>query len=548
MGYNNDQFFNLNKSTTNEQNNYSLQSNGSRTAGWNTLADNPEFNYPARVARAINQDGKLDTIPLKRGYIRSLTSQAGLATIPIKKCQFQFNPQNLTQSVSQNTSMLNFLQQDPAQYAQPMMGNVNFTFDLFFDRSMELNNAESLAATAINELNPWETGHPSQVGVLRDLAALYAVIGQGMAEYQSEYVKQALEQTVTVEANTATDAGDTSSAASGADAISKIPNFLANNMGNSAFLLPMPIRAVFSSLYIVEGLVTDTTVVYTKFNTAYVPMQAAVSITMEAKYIGFAQSRTFLTYVLEERANEEIRQASVENETKIALGDIVTSLSMEVDEGVSGVNKEFRIQARMPTAATASEDGVDALLKAGTITGIEISATMSAYGPVDDDALDFANITPALLSYYAIREFGTGGQAFQCSITPDDQGARATNSDEWDNMVDGAEGSDVVSSFGVEDDLDGQGMIYHYTVTVTTSTGGANPVVGTGEVWTYTGGDFTDAVSVPITWPATVSIPSSTGGGGTVAPDNGASVVSRTQPGSSSRVGSGGGSGSDRLT
>lgn len=73
-----------------------------------------------------------------------------------------------------------------------------------------------------------------------------------------------------------------------------------NNFGNSAFLVSMPIRIVFSSLFMVEGYITSTMVTFNKFNANMVPTQCSVGITMQALYIGFARKDTFLTLTLKE--------------------------------------------------------------------------------------------------------------------------------------------------------------------------------------------------------------------------------------------------------
>lgn len=73
-----------------------------------------------------------------------------------------------------------------------------------------------------------------------------------------------------------------------------------NNFGNSAFLVSLPVRIVFSSLFMVEGYITSTIVSFNKFNANMVPTQCSVGITMQALYIGFARKDTFLTLTLKE--------------------------------------------------------------------------------------------------------------------------------------------------------------------------------------------------------------------------------------------------------
>lgn len=87
---------------------------------------------------------------------------------------------------------------------------------------------------------------------------------------------------------------------------------LYNNFGNSAFLVSLPVRIVFSSLFMVEGYITSTTVTFNKFNANMVPTQCSVGITMQALYIGFARKDTFLTLTLAEglKASQEALEAS----------------------------------------------------------------------------------------------------------------------------------------------------------------------------------------------------------------------------------------------
>ena len=283
-----------------------------------TDADNQKFIYPSRQIRTIDTDGNLQTKTLKRGYIRNLTSENNTIGVPTSKCQFQFNPQYLVQSINQNTSVLNFLQQEPGQYSQPMPGNVNFNFDLFFDRSMELNSGTAVGAEdgltppAVNPNDPWSSS-PENVGVLHDIGVFFNVIGVGINNRNDEfknYAKGTIERRITAEIN-AQNADDDDSGPSAQDqydnAMSQVNTFLDYNVGNTAFLLPLPVRIVFSSMYIVEGLVQNATITFTKFNSAMIPMQATVNVVFEAKYIGFAKKNTFFTQVLGELDNMELR-------------------------------------------------------------------------------------------------------------------------------------------------------------------------------------------------------------------------------------------------
>jgi hypothetical protein len=311
-------------------------------------SNNKDFVYPSRLIRTgtnsvVDVGGDVQTatrrvLPMQRGYIRSLTTKTNEIGLPERKCQFQFNPQFLVQSVSQNTTILNFLQQDPAQYAQPIPGNVSFSFELFFDRSMELNNAPP-AGSAPDQTSPWERSDPAYIGVLHDISAFYSVIGVGLSDAMGKYAQKVLENSVQNElADRLLDAGGDSETTFDADAeyasaTTSINDLLKYNMGNTAFLLPLPVRVVFSSLYIVEGLVKDVTVTFTKFTRTMVPMQCTLNVLFEAKYIGFAQKDTFFTNVLTEAEDTDYNKYKNTNTaTPTEVAQYVAALSKDLDQ------------------------------------------------------------------------------------------------------------------------------------------------------------------------------------------------------------------------
>lgn len=81
---------------------------------------------------------------------------------------------------------------------------------------------------------------------------------------------------------------------------------LKSNFGNSAFLVSLPVRIVFSSLFMVEGFITATDVTFNKFNPNMVPTQCTVSVMMQALYIGFAKEKTFLTESLKKALETDV--------------------------------------------------------------------------------------------------------------------------------------------------------------------------------------------------------------------------------------------------
>lgn len=349
MSYRTDQWFRFRGGTNLTGENFT--SVPTRTGSGYAVPDsaNNDFIYPARAVRGIDRRGNPTSTYLKRGYIRSLLTGDGL---DIKKCQFQFNPATINQSVSQNTTILNFLQIDPYQYSQPLPGNVTFQFDLFFDRSMEVANGGGNSSVTDD---PWARLGPDQVGVLHDLSSLYSIIGVGVSEYMENRALNAAEEYIGTAIDTLVDRKTTeitSDDTAGLDADKEradyrqaATDFIGLNRGNTAFLLPLPVRIVFSSLYIVEGLVQDFNVLFTKFSTNMVPMQCSVTVTFEAKYIGFAKKDTFFTDVLDKaRAEAGKKQYDQISDTYAAYLDSIiddlTTVRMMVTEDDEKADKE----------------------------------------------------------------------------------------------------------------------------------------------------------------------------------------------------------------
>lgn len=563
MSYRNDQFFNLPTGTE------------TGAESLTQAADNPPFVYPDRTIRTIDDKGNPTSRILKRGYIRSLANSIGGVAYPIKKCAFQFNPATIQQMVSQNDSMLNFIQQDPGQYIQPMPGNVNFAFELMFDRSMEMNQVPfrqsptSIGFSApATDLNPWELDDPGEVGVLRDLAAFYAAVGQGMSESQKAYVLQSLTQTITREAagQTTTNAAGTSTVTDTTTAISSLPQFLDMNVGNSAFLLPLPVRVIFSSLYIVEGLVQNTSVTFTKFSTSMVPMQCVLGVTMEAKYIGFAKKRTFLSVALEDQKTAAAADAQTQQDQIASVYSAFSSAASVMDIAVDQIStlahdrtsnyqvfpdttshslKDILQQSgvylgiwnRLPHAiasasttpgdrsfqtASSSPDVVGNLFDAGIGLNIGTSSSVTVFGP-------FASVTNA--SQQGLKSKTTGTNLLYIALNS----SGVTTKSQWQTMIKGVVGTNQSNTYGGYN-LDTNYFIVRYSGSVDVGFMGGNSVSGTGEVYELVSpgaaASYLMRRSVPLTWPGYT--PTATASG-TVPPDN--TATKPKSPGATSNVG-----------
>jgi hypothetical protein len=277
---------------------------------------NPPFTkYFQGNIRFLEAQAELDKNPqsfqLSRGYIRNLKLPV-INKTTIYKCKFQFNPQEIKQSVSMREDMYLAILQDPAQLAQPIGAQMNFQFDLFFDRQYEMSRGtnakvDPFSAVSVNTVSgdPYQISDPTpyDIGVYADLRVLYAVIGQG---FNKNLIDQQLQTTAagaarvfsnnSSPASTGTTTDTTGSQEStfsfnDADAMAA----LTANIGNAAILMPNPVRVMFSGLLMVDGFVTATQVDFLKFNTKMVPVQCRVTINMNAVYVGFATEDSFLT-------------------------------------------------------------------------------------------------------------------------------------------------------------------------------------------------------------------------------------------------------------
>lgn len=570
MSYNNDQFYNIGDAG---------ERRGSTTFpahhNWNGgHANNPHFVYPSRAVRYLDDQGNLVTKNLKRGYIRSLTTNVQGQDFPIQKCQFQFNPQTIVNDVSLANSYYDVLHQPPEQFTQPMPGGVNFTFTLLFDRSMEINNP-AFGFDRINEANPWEKSDPSQVGVLRDLQAFYAVIGQGISDAQKDFLIAKLQNTTTLEARRRQDSGDELSQTDVDSAVGSAEDFIGNNVGNNSFLIPVPVRVLFSSLYMVEGIVTNTNTELLKFNTSMVPMIAKVTVSMEAKYVGFAREKTYLTDQLaktvEAYEEEQKEEASRINDMSNSLLDGIGQIQMaygDEDAGRAGrypgegvkdvsitdllegaVGSDYYLWFRIPDAYNNDENTMNKLFDDGDSLGIAVTATQSVYGPFteaefnlfngDQDAMD-AKCRPAKLLLQARGVFNVSTK------TEWNRRARATRSDKVETNT---QISDVASKYFISR--------YEGMATVLSDQLGAvnanNSVVGFGtfhRAWGpgFTGDDDDNGLERALTlvWPrATMQDGQTTLVAGVLGGDN--TATDPKPAGSTSSVGKRGSTGSRNL-
>lgn len=518
MGYRTDQFYGI--EAAGEAGYLDRWRTASSPPGseYSSGADNPDFAYPSRVVRTDDHSGRKTTL-LRRGYMRSLRTQADGIEVDVKKCGFQFNPPELEQSVVQAEGLLNVFQSDPAQYAQPIPGNVSFGFSLLFDRTMEVNNPSNVSRGTFDPTNPWELSDPSEVGVLRDLAAMYAVIGQGTSSSQESYLTALLTRQLELENDRAETPNDDATATG----ISAIPEFLNMNTGNVGFLLPVPVRIVFSSLYIVEGFVASTSVKFTKFSTQMVPLQCVVAVNVDAKYIGFAKKDTFLSYSLE--AEYKGREIALAEKLK-ASQDLSTSAAKSVPAvevsgsfvanaidqpvllydrlfgGVGTVDTSWMYARASQGADTSS---IQARYDSGEVVGAKIGGQIQVFGPFNSDVM--GDTTQNGLASYLSRGNSTASPIVRYNMATGTSGQNLTapSTDAWRKMTTKARSGDhYVQGFITPDVRATAYYIVRYSASVEVSSTTNDRIVGTGflyEVVPPNSDSYTLLKEVPLTWP-----------------------------------------------
>lgn len=330
--------------------------------------DNPAYIWPA----SHNKNAVTgNSVPLQRGYIRMLAEAYGTDSDSVKmanrRFHFQFNPDVLTRQVEARNDVQLWMNQDPAQFVSPIPGQANFAFDFIINREAEVASRSYRAGyggpvrkvntnttlpgdtvtppavpTAVlgNQSRSVVTGSYTQesvvdIGVLADLYVFDQIIGQGLNagildKYTNKVRTLAEGYNAKRAAERATQADNTN------DPQDRVPqeediktaeleSFLLGNLSNGAFLVSQPVRIVFSSLFMVEGFVSSSTVTFNKFNPSMVPTQCTVSVTMNAMYIGFATKNTFLTNTLKAAVNTEIDTNNAATES-VAERSQLTSL------------------------------------------------------------------------------------------------------------------------------------------------------------------------------------------------------------------------------
>lgn len=303
--------------------------------------DNPNFNFPGPTTPDVfNRPSgpKRVGTKMQRGFIRGIypavlgrVSNQSAGKVKQRRLFFQFNPTTLDRSVQMSTSILNPLLQDPANLLQPVPGMSDFAFDMLFNRESEVASATYSDAnynlnSRFDELasrldnyggSNYRQSDVATLGVLADLHILDSIIGQSISQDMVDFLKAYWANASNLSQQDTFESGDGSASFSFDDA--SFTTTVEKNLGNSAFLSPLPIRIVFSSLFMVEGFVTASSVQFIKFSKNYVPTMCKVTLQVRALYMGFAREKAYLTDALQTAVADMVEQQKQDNNTSAKM-------------------------------------------------------------------------------------------------------------------------------------------------------------------------------------------------------------------------------------
>lgn len=339
-----------------------------------TPSDNPEFFFPGSLPPSIyDAPGSKNTnTQIQRGFIRGVfpeivagiqaasqentstgkkiaSKYTSLSSPPLRRCFFQFNPSLILRTVQASTTTLNPLLQNPGQLLQPIPGQASFEFQLLFNREREVSGQEYInpdgSVTKTKPLSqnlanygqntgtdalPYSQDQLGDLGVLVDLYVLDSIIGQSITQDSINSIAAYWETTKNLRPSDQTDKDGKPIQPYASENFLKDSAYTKNLekvLGNSAFLNPMPIRIVFSSLFMVEGFVTTSAVAFHKFSRNMVPTVCQVTLNVQAMYIGFAKKDAYITSQLTEQIKGDIKN---DEETVANISECTSLLKKNV--------------------------------------------------------------------------------------------------------------------------------------------------------------------------------------------------------------------------
>lgn len=274
----------------------------------NPERENKPFLYPGPYARIIDPNNTKLSQKMQRGFMRSIIMDNSISGA-LKaennpgnlRLNFQFNPEYIERRVSQSPGAVNPLLQNPQNLTQAVPGTAQFNFTMTFNREHEVAKSTqlNLIGTSDDFLNSDIEDNlkdPGKVGVMHDLSIFDKIIGQGISNELVDVITKYTQQQIVASNN---EAADKATEGKTSDIVAfnetTFAQSINKNFGNSAFLNPMPVRIVFSDLFMVEGLVVSSAVAFQKFSQKMIPTICQVNCEVYALYVGFAKKKAFLT-------------------------------------------------------------------------------------------------------------------------------------------------------------------------------------------------------------------------------------------------------------
>jgi len=301
--------------------------------------ENKPFAFPGPLSRNISQS----STKVKRGFMRSIILGGDVANALTPggksnstsapgniRLNFQFNPEYIERRVSQSPGAVNPLLQNPQNLTQAVPGTAVFNFTMMFNREAEVAaqrqrfvrsdgsieeplNFNLFAKEDFDEFSIEDSlKDPGKVGVMHDLSLFDKIIGQGITKDLVDTItRYTQQQVIAINNNIDNETEDDKKQRIEFEQEQQtaFDSSLQKNFGNSAFLNPMPVRIVFSDLFMVEGLIVGSAVAFQKFNQDMIPTICQVNCELMALYVGFAKRKAFLSDNLTDWATTQARDA-----------------------------------------------------------------------------------------------------------------------------------------------------------------------------------------------------------------------------------------------
>lgn len=376
------------------------------------ILENANFMWPGPTYTDISGRTK----PMVRGFMRSILYQTigtgkvdGTERTGIR-LNFQFNPEYIQRDVSQSPGAVNPLLQSVTNLTQPVPGTAQFNFTITFNREHEVamrgDNARDAAFNfSENNANALELlNDPSMVGVMHDLSIFDKIIGQGISQELVDTLLRFTEQANKLNPDEEDETTTTFDAKTYGENLN-------SNIGNSAFLNPLPVRIVFGDLFMVEGFVTGSAVAFQKFNRQMIPTICQINCNLSALYFGFAKKSAFVTDNLKnwwdaELAKDEQEEKDTKNAEQV-VANMLQKFQYVINSSTEGLLSEDDYNLDLPDQ---NSDGMK--IWRGTSIGQYYSGNSSSFMTLPQwfNAFSDGKIATAGSKAKQIYEVFTNGQ------------------------------------------------------------------------------------------------------------------------------------------